>query len=269
MATKLTTETDVYAALCRRFPPPAWAMFAGVSNGTGGRARRWADAVGMSIWPSRGLEIVGFEIKVSRRDWIRELKNPKKADEVGRYCDRWWIAAGAKDLVPNEELPPAWGLLVPHGDTMKIVVDAKKLEPKALDRPFLAAILRRAAERYDIEKIRNELRREMYAEIAESVNENKKSEIKMLNEREADLRSQLTTLRSQLQQSCDLGYGTNTIASAIDLLNRLRGWSGSIRSLDLMADSLKRDQAKLDEIMTAFGKAKSLLEELHGDDPNG
>lgn len=253
MATKLTTETDVYAALCRRFSPPAWAMFAGVSNGTGGRARRWADAVGMSVWPSRGLEIVGFEIKVSRRDWLRELKNPKKADEVGRYCDRWWIVAGGKSIVEPGELPPAWGLLVPHGDTLKIVVDAKKLEPKALDRSFVAAILRRAAERYDVEEIRSKIRQEIYQEVYQEVEEASKSQIDELND-----------LRNKLQQTIQLGYGTNTISSAIEILNRLRGWNGALKSLEIMADSLQRDHEKIDEIRDTFWKARALLEDLHG-----
>jgi len=32
----------------------------------------------MDLWPSGGLEIHGHEVKVSRSDWLRELKEPEK-----------------------------------------------------------------------------------------------------------------------------------------------------------------------------------------------
>jgi hypothetical protein len=43
--------------------------------------------------------------------------------------------------------PADWGLMVPHGkDQLRVVKQAAQLEAKPIDRPFLAAILRRAAE---------------------------------------------------------------------------------------------------------------------------
>ena len=33
---------------------------------------RYADAIAMNLWPSRGLAVHGFEIKISRGDWQRE-----------------------------------------------------------------------------------------------------------------------------------------------------------------------------------------------------
>ena len=88
----------------------------------------------------------GFEIKVSRGDWLRELKNPGKADELIAHCDRWWIVAAESAIVANAELPPTWGLFAPAGGRLAVVVQAPKLEPQPLDRAFVAALLRRAAE---------------------------------------------------------------------------------------------------------------------------
>lgn len=137
---------QVYAALRARFCAPEWAVFFEVANGTGHHGRRYADAVAMNLYPSRGMEINGFEVKVSRSDWHRELANPQKAEDIFRYCDRWWLVVGDPTIVKPGELPPTWGLIVPSPKGLKIVTQAPKLEPVSLDRPFFAALARRASE---------------------------------------------------------------------------------------------------------------------------
>jgi hypothetical protein len=110
---------------------------------------RYADAVAVNLWPSRGLEVHGFEIKAKRGDWTRELKNPDKSVAIQQYCDRWWVVAGGRNIVQPGELPPTWGLMVVHGGSKRRIVctqEAPKLEAKALDKPFILAMLRRAAE---------------------------------------------------------------------------------------------------------------------------
>jgi hypothetical protein len=62
----------------------------------------------MNLYPSRGLEINGFEVTASRQDWIKELKSPEKSAPVQRFCDRRWIVAPAGIIQPGE-LPPTWG----------------------------------------------------------------------------------------------------------------------------------------------------------------
>ncbi len=88
----------------------------------------------------------GFEIKVSRSDWQKELADPSKAEAVCKYCDRWWIVAGAVGIVRLEELPPTWGLMQPKGNGLTIVKHAPDLKPIPFDRHFMAAVMRRAAE---------------------------------------------------------------------------------------------------------------------------
>jgi len=58
-----------------------YAVAAGVRSHAGFDARRTADYVAMDLWPSKGLALHGHEIKVSRSDWLRELKEPEKAAE--------------------------------------------------------------------------------------------------------------------------------------------------------------------------------------------
>jgi hypothetical protein len=137
---------DVSAALRTRFCGPEWALFFEVGDATGGRHNRWADAVAINLYPSRGLEINGFEIKVSRGDWLRELKNPEKSAPVQRYCDRWWIVCPPAVIAPGE-LPPTWGHYeLQPGGKIRQVVQAPKLTAQPVTRDFVAAMLRRANE---------------------------------------------------------------------------------------------------------------------------
>ncbi len=144
------SEDDLLVLLSARYAPPALAFFPAVRNGTGWARRqvRTADAMAMGLWPSRGLDLTGFEVKVSRSDWLRELKDPQKADEIMSRCDYWYVVAPADVVLPGE-LPSTWGFLVPRGPGLVAVKEAPKVaEPKPLDRLFLAAILRRAVESY-------------------------------------------------------------------------------------------------------------------------
>ena len=143
-----TPAASIHEALRRHFAPPEFAYLSEVRNGTGyGRATtRTADALAFSLWPSRGLELHGVEIKSARHDWLREKDNPEKADEIGKYCDRWWLATGNPSIAEVGELPAPWGLLVFTDGAMKVVKVAEKLEAKPIDRLLLAAILRRSAE---------------------------------------------------------------------------------------------------------------------------
>lgn len=136
-------ESAMIAALRRRFPLPEWALFPGVRNGAGFDANRTADALAMNLWPSRGLELIGFEIKVSRGDWIKELRAPAKAEDMFVYCDRWYLVAGSRDLVKMGELPSTWGLLVPRGETLEMLTEAPKNQALPLDRGLVAVLAKR------------------------------------------------------------------------------------------------------------------------------
>lgn len=142
---------ELLKKLASKYPAPAYAFLAQVRNGTGYlNVTRTADAMVMGLWPSRGLELVGFELKVSRSDWLRELKNPDKAEDLVGFCDRWYVVAADDKIVDGDELPPNWGLMTAmgRGGAIKIVKEAPKLQPKEIDRLFLASIFRNVTERF-------------------------------------------------------------------------------------------------------------------------
>lgn len=138
-------SSGLIARLRVRYPEPEHAFFEEVSNAAGFSRSRSADAIAMNTWPSRGLTIHGFEVKVDRSDWVRELKDPAKAEAFVKRCHCWWLVLGDAAIVHPGELPQGWGLLVPHGKGLKVVVEAERREPE-LSLHFLAALMRRAVE---------------------------------------------------------------------------------------------------------------------------
>lgn len=130
--------------LVTRFCAPEWAIFFEVANGLGVSSRRYADAVAMSLFPSRGLDIHGIEIKKSRGDWLRELKDPGKADVIAQYCDFWWLVTSDPKVADKNEVPKNWGLLVSNGKELRQIKRAERMKPKAIDRQFMGAMFRRA-----------------------------------------------------------------------------------------------------------------------------
>lgn len=141
------TEFELFKALRPLYPAAEYALLPQVANGTGARANRHADALVLSLWPSRGLHLSGFEIKSYRGDWLRELANPAKAEEIAKYCAYWWIVAATDKIVQDGELPPTWGLLVWDAEKQALKkAKAAPFQPDAQkpDLPFIAAMLRKA-----------------------------------------------------------------------------------------------------------------------------
>lgn len=174
-----------------RYAPPAWAFLEQVANGTGFAADRHVDAIAMGVWPSRGLELLGFEVKVSRNDWRRELRKPDKAEPIAERMDRFYVVAPA-DVVPRDEVPAAWGLLeVVGGKKLIERKPAEKLDPEPLDRLFLAAILRKAASVSPTLEMRAEARRQANEEVERSIESRVES-------RTYGLQTQLDALRERV-----------------------------------------------------------------------
>lgn len=157
-----------------RYPAPEWALFLEVPSSTGfAGTGGYCDAVAMSLYPSRGLELNGFELKVSRSDWRKELAQPAKAETLFGYCDRWWVVFGDRTIPIDGEVPITWGILAPRADgKLGVVKQAPELTPKPIDRGLVAALVRRA-----------------HQEAQGSIEERVKAELKESNDRRASERA--------------------------------------------------------------------------------
>lgn len=143
------TADAIAVALRQHLPEREWALLFEVGNATGHNCRRHADAVGMSLWPSRGFELHGFEFKCSKTDLKREVENPEKADAVGKFCDHWWVVVSDPKVLEGIEVPAAWGIMVLEEGAIVRKRHAKVLEAQPITRGFVAALLRRASETHN------------------------------------------------------------------------------------------------------------------------
>ena len=90
-------------------------------------------------------------MKVSRFDLLRELRDPAKAEAVAQHCDRFWLVAPKEVVLDSDELPAGWGWLRLGADSSLRAAKRAPLLPGRdaagqVDRQFVAALLRRAAE---------------------------------------------------------------------------------------------------------------------------
>ncbi|WP_155122368.1 hypothetical protein [Burkholderia ubonensis] len=240
---------DVKAALRSRFCAPEWALFFEVADATGARHSRWADAVAMNLWPSRGLAIHGMEVKVTRSDWLRELKDPSKSAPVQRYCDHWWIVAPA-GVLKDGELPPTWGHyeVKPEG-TLREIVAAPKLESEPVTRQFVAALMRRASAA-DEDVVRVAVHAEL-ARLREHDEKRIQREIERRTDELADLRKQIADI--ERCSGVEIGRWSNSeeigrAVKAVLTTGALRSYGG-IAALRKNAESIL---ARCDEAMALF-----------------
>lgn len=96
-----------------------------------GHSGRRADAVHIGLWSSRGAGTVEVcELKVSRADWLKELKEPKKAEAWWPYCNLFWLVVPHAGIVQEGELPKGWGLMMPSGGKSRRFKVLQKPEEK-------------------------------------------------------------------------------------------------------------------------------------------
>lgn len=84
--------------------------------------------------------IHGHEVKVSRSDWLTELRDLSKSERVKRYCNYWWLVVSDAAIVKPGELPDGWGLMVKSGDGLRAKVKAPLLTPEQLTLDFIAGL---------------------------------------------------------------------------------------------------------------------------------
>jgi hypothetical protein len=259
----------IYRAIVEAHQPPEWCVLSEVADATSGRASRRADAVAMNMWASKGLEIRGFEIKVSRSDLKRELADSSKSEPVGQYCHTWSLAYPAGMLRPDDPIPPAWGLFEvgPKGGRFRKLPHFRPAEEvKAPTRMFTAAIARAANE--ELARMRNGQewirRADVQGEIDKAVergrtqapDENKQALRDALGKLEeiAPLFEAMGLPNPVTAHSYDLHLGNAVEAMQIGKA-LLRQWGGSA------VESMERELALVAE---AVGQARKAVARLKG-----
>lgn len=125
------------------------ALFFELRNGTGFRPNeRYIDAFAMHLWPSKGLARYAYEIKVSRSDFLHELKNPNKRAWGMEISNEFWFVC-APGIAKPEEIPEGCGLLVAskNGKQLRAAVQPMHRQVRDLDMAEVAAIARQSCQK--------------------------------------------------------------------------------------------------------------------------
>lgn len=111
------TESDIIELLKERYSgnpqkQREWAFFEKLRIGTGygPDADQEIDAWVMNLYPGKNFVRMAFEIKVSRSDFLSELRNPLKRRRALLLSNMFYFVAPAGVIKP-EELPLECGLL--------------------------------------------------------------------------------------------------------------------------------------------------------------
>ena len=252
-------EAMVAAVLQKKWGKPEYAFLRQVRNTTGyGPRIRTADAIAMGLWPSRGLYLHGFEIKVSRSDWAHELKQPAKAEEMARYCHFWWLAVPDGSIVQDGELPNPWGLVEVGSGTPKILKQAPFTEhPQAPTLSLFASLMRNVAEGdAAIADVRTLMAKELRAAEAKGREEGERfakangdQAIKALRE----LTARVTAFEQQSGIRLDRysDHFSQEIGSAVRFLRNGRGMAEAVGFARERLQSLCGDLAAVEAGLTA------------------
>lgn len=244
------TSADIRARLVERYAfKDGWITMAEV---TPPKCSRRFDLVAIMGWQSRGHVAMGFEIKVARSDWLRELAEPAKAEPLVNLCSRWWIVA-PPGVVEVAELPPAWGLLVVHPDQIRAAKQAPELNPSPWPDAVWRCMLLRCATREsrtpdELTQARSAGHREGY----ELAKEHSKHDAESWKERWQEMRD----LIDQAERATGVDLSRFTDFPALGEAMRLIQSTGS-RTWTI--DRLEKQAAELREAAEAMVRAATSL----------
>lgn len=242
------TAGELHVLLEKRYPPQqGYVLVREVGNGTGSSCRRHADAVALQCWPSRGLGLDGFEVKVSKSDLRRELEDETKAHEVARFCRRWWLVVADEKVVDGLALPDGWGVLLPSGKGLAVHTKPAERTPEAWPTTFVAALVRAAWEqRPDVADRSREIEKAV-RDVVASTEKHHEGELARLK---ADAESAVGKI-----QAFDEGFGgyRSLFCATKDRAKRL-GEAARLGE-DLQADRLEKVAQDVEGIAASIRKA--------------
>jgi len=225
----MTTEAEVLAALRTRYVPREWALVTQVRDGAGWD-RRTMDALAIGLWASRGHPIHGFEVKVSRGDWRRELAQPEKAEPLVAFCDRWYVVT-PRGIIDPLSLPEGWGLLeAMPGGTIRTVREADRRVATPPTMGFVAQIAKRLlAEHPSVQAIEAARRQGMIEGEAVGA-----TTANIAKGALADLKERVRVFEEGTGLSVAPGYGSDQMRRYAELVRKImaeEGWDGATAHL--------------------------------------
>lgn len=138
-----------YTALRQGTIADRWVRAEHVQSRLGHNMKRVADFIAADKYPGipygTALAFHGHEVKVSRADWLTELRDPEKAEAFRPYMHHWWLVVPDASIVRPGELPEGWGLLALSGGRLRAKVQAPRLSPEPMPADLVISLMAAAA----------------------------------------------------------------------------------------------------------------------------
>jgi hypothetical protein len=245
------TAADINKMLWKKFTDRGeYVVLFDVPNVIGYKQERRCDAIAIGMWQSTQRLIHGFEIKVSRADWLREVRDVSKADPFIEQCDRWWLVTADLAIAKSGEIPESWGWLTATKSGLRIQRPPKPLpqDQATIKRLWAFALIRRAAESRD-----DRLQRAMEA-YRDEIDKRTEERLKNAEARAMPALSELKRRVEEFEKASGINLEDWRIGNVRALARRLRsiGDFGSFgRTLDRQIEELQRLMKNIAQVREA------------------
>lgn len=123
-------------------------VFRELRRGVGYSYDRTIDLFTFETWPSRGFNRIAYEVKISRSDFVREIRDPSKRAGFRKFANEFYFATPPGLLSPGE-IPSDTGLIeISETGRRKIIISSPHIENPP-DWGFLASLARRLVQQED------------------------------------------------------------------------------------------------------------------------
>lgn len=116
-----------------------------VPSGTGRNCYSWVDAAVCCLWPSDGLVRLSFEVKVSRSDFLNEIRSPLKNEFARKYFHAFSYVAPSGVVKDSREVPEGCGWIEAQRGRLVTKLEAPRKTKPEIDEVMLAALMRSAS----------------------------------------------------------------------------------------------------------------------------
>lgn len=257
-AEERVTTADLQQAISDKYTKNGqYEVFFDVPDAVSTAQRRRADAIAVGMWGSTGNRILGLELKVSRSDWLREVRAVEKADPFLEVCDHWWLVTGSRSIAKLDEVPASWGwmAMTDHGLRVEKPSPRLRAHTEQISRAFALGLLRKASGsklasaevQVVIKKMRGDFDKLLQERVEQESHRNgqKLEELKRRVEKfeaasglkisDWDLGA-IGTIVKQIREMNYHGSGLNAVARHLE---------GQQRELESLVESVKRARAAI------------------------
>lgn len=257
---------DLLSLLKGRYESGAgWIVFEEVRNGTGhGKDEdRIADAIALQTFPSRGICAHGFEIKVSKRDLTKELRDVNKADAIQKWCDYWWLVVPSEDLIKDVVIPELWGILIASKGKLKVLREAAKLTPEPWTPRFVAAVLRAyqrgLVPKRELDELNSNINQEVIERLNKKLEETVEWELRTAKQSLDALREKVKMFEEASGLTIEYAWDFGDAGKVVKALKESRDIASALDTALRRTKTLKKS---LEEAITEISKSGAVLEDV-------